>query len=151
MCWFGLSSSCVMVQKIPKGSDLTKLAGHTRDPVTLGSIFPQRQRYVKNSVLAGFESVPSGVCRNSGAMNQSCPICGTSLRQLKEMNTVVRHIRTFPLLSLGPLVLREASCCVMRLLKQTYRRSAWQGAEASCQHPAPTWHHVNEPPQKQIL
>ena len=59
--------------------------------------------------------MPPGICRSSGAMNQSCPICGTLLWQLKETNTVVRDIRAFPLLSLGPLVLQEVSCRVMKL------------------------------------
>lgn len=42
----------------------------------------------------------------------------------------MRDIVTYPLLSLEPLILGEASCYVMRLLKQTYERSLWQGSEA---------------------
>ena len=45
----------------------------------------------------------------------------------------MRETVTSPLLSLEPLILGEASCYAMRLLKQTYDRSTWQGSEAFCQ------------------
>lgn len=60
----------VMVQRIPEGTNLTKLAEQTQDPVTLGPIFPQRPHYAENSVPAGFRSMPLGICRDSGATNQ---------------------------------------------------------------------------------